>query len=367
MRRHWRTGAIIFSAWLLVALYSAALTVYRTSFMPKPWSWSSALQSELTYAYLGALLTPLVIWLARRYPVARQSWIGPLAIHFFASAVFAMVLKMHWDLMVPMSRERFFTGGVTLERILRSISYGFDTGFIFYCLIVLIVWLTDYYRRYQRSQIEAAELQTQLVQAQLRALRAQLDPHFLFNALHSISELVHSDPEGAERMIASLSELLRRSLETSARAEVPLREELGFLQLFLDIEKVRFEERLNVRQAIDPQAESALVPNLVLQPLVENAIRHGLSKRVSGGWIRIGASIDAGCLVLTVTDNGPSQNGDMTEGVGLSTVRGRLERLYGAEQSFQLRRLTEGVEAKIVIPFRPTEQPVAQEAYAAAN
>jgi LytS/YehU family sensor histidine kinase len=194
-----------------------------------------------------------------------------------------------------------------------------------------------------------------------------LHPHFLFNTLHTITALVHEDPERAEHTIARLSELLRLFLATSSIQEVSLREELRILDLYLEIERTRFEDRLSVHFDVPHELRDAMVPNLVLQPLVENAIRHGVGRKSGVGWISIAAEKYGETLVLRVTDNGEGLqqvDGRRPEsGKGLAITRGRLESLYGSGQSLVLRSLpTGGAEARIAMPLRKyVEDPRAEE------
>jgi len=258
--------------------------------------------------------------------------------------------------MPPTSAFREFTWA----RWFRSIEYTFDTGTLLYWVIILVEHSFVYYRRYQQGLVNASHLQTQLVQAQLRALKMQLHPHFLFNTLHTITALVHEDPDLAERTIARLSELLRLFLANSTIHEVPLSEELRILDLYLEIERTRFEDRLSVLFDVPPELHDAMVPNLVLQPLVENSIRHGVGKRSAPGWISISAEKYGETLLLRVADNGVglangancAKNPAQT-GMGLAITRGRLESLYGGHQSLILRDVqTGGAEARVTMPFR---------------
>ena len=343
-RDRWRTIGLIAGFWALEAVYSAAQVVYRTAGSEKPWPWSRALWSESVYAYMGALLTPGILWLVRRYPLERKTWARWICIQLAGASVFAGVMKINWDLVGGLSRAAYLYQGFTVDRLLRSVMMAYDLGFVLYWGIVLTLLAAEYYRRFQESRV-------QLERAQLQALRTQLDPHFLFNTLHGISELVHEDPEGAERMIAGLSELLRRSLDSSSEAEVPLREEIGFLTLYLDIEKTRFDDRLIVHLRIAKDTESAMVPSLILQPLVENAIRHGISHRLTGGRVEVAAERTEGGLMLSVWNNGNGLAPELIEGIGLSSVRGRLEKLYGERQRFELKSVEGGVEARVLIPY----------------
>ncbi len=247
----------------------------------------------------------------------------------------------------------------TWSRWLRSIEYTFDTGTLIYWIVILVEHSFVYYQRYQQSLVNASNLQAQLAQAQLRALKMQLHPHFLFNTLHTIAALVQEDPDLAERTIARLSELLRMFLANSTIHEVPLGEELRILDLYLEIERTRFEDRLSVHFDVPAELREAMVPNLILQPLVENSIRHGLGKKAAPGWIAVAAESYGDTLVLRIVDNGVGL-GDARRsgqtGLGLAITRDRLESLYGERQSLALRDvLTGGTEARITLPFRKHE------------
>jgi LytS/YehU family sensor histidine kinase len=219
-----------------------------------------------------------------------------------------------------------------------------------------------FYRRAADRERQAAELASRLAVARLQALRMQLNPHFLFNTLNSIASLVHEDPRKADEMIGSLSELLRQTLGAADRQETTLREELTLLDRYLAIERVRFGDRLQIETRIDPQALDALVPILILQPLVENAIKHGIEGQLGPGIVRIAARRDGESLVLEVADNGPGlgqQEGrPLKEGVGLSNTRSRIEALGAGVGSLQLRSPTEGgLVAEVRLPWRPAPDP----------
>jgi LytS/YehU family sensor histidine kinase len=249
----------------------------------------------------------------------------------------------------------------TWQKLFRSVESSFDTGALLYCVVVLLEHALVYYRRYQASAVKASQLQTQLVQTQLQALKMQLHPHFLFNTLHTITALVREDPDKAERTIVRLGELLRLFMANSSVHEVPLAEELRVLELYLEIERTRFDDRLRVHYDVPRDLETAMVPNLVLQPLVENAIRHGVGPVCGPGRILIQAEQQGDVLVLMVKDSGnglpkevkqSAASGNGHGGMGLRITRGRMESLYGAHQSLVLRNLVEGgVEARVTIPF----------------
>ncbi|HEX4275447.1 MAG TPA: histidine kinase [Bryobacteraceae bacterium] len=361
-----KAGAL-FAIWTTYGSLSAWQTHYWYSFTKEPMSWPDSLRFEVSYGWLWLFATPLILWLARRFRIERNYWARNLAIHFLALTAINAITKTVFDagMMPPNSAFREFTW----PKLMRSIEQNFDTGTLLYFVIILVEHSVVYYRRYQQSLINAANLQTQLVQAQLRALKMQLHPHFLFNTLHTITALVHEDPELAERTIARLSELLRLFLANSTIHEVPLSEELRILDLYLEIERTRFEDRLSVHFDVPPELREAMVPNLVLQPLVENSIRHGVGRRSAPGWISVAAEKYGETLVLRVTDNGVGlrESGQKSTGMGLAITKGRLESLYGERQSLVLREVqTGGAEVRITLPFRRHVDP-AQESREGEN
>jgi two-component system, LytTR family, sensor kinase len=348
-------SSVLFGVWTAYGLLCAWQAHYWYAFSHTPMSWADAFRYELTYAYLWGACSPLILWFARRYRFERQLWPRHVVIHGALLLVLLAAIKVAFDAitMPPNSPFRDFTW----EKLFRSVESTFDTGPLLYAVVVLVEHAISYYRRYQSGLIKASQLQTQLIQAQLQALRMQLHPHFLFNTLHTVTALVHEDPEMAERTIARLSELLRLFLASSAIHESPLSEELRILDLYLEIERARFDERLRVDYDVPPVLREATVPSLVLQPLVENSIRHGVGKRAGPAWIRIAAERSGNTLMLRVTDNGAGFEEEATkpihEGMGLAITRGRLESLYGPHQSLVLRNLPAGgVEARITLPFR---------------
>ena len=235
--------------------------------------------------------------------------------------------------------------------------YVFHQNFVTYWIVVAATQGYLYYSRYREGELRTAQLSAQLAQAQLQALRMQLHPHFLFNTLNAISTLVHKDPEIADRMIARLSDLLRLTLENIGVQEVRLAQELQFLERYLEIERMRFPDRLQVRMHIAPETLDARAPYLILQPIVENAIRHGIAPRSTLGTVEIRAECKNDRLILEVRDDGPGISPDRIpkDGVGISSTRARLERLYGAAHQFELRNAAEGgLVVTLAMPFRLT-------------
>ena len=364
IRSRLRSGLTILAFWTFLGCYSSVQAHISSALAGKPITWKKAFSWELTYVYLACLLTPTVLALARRFPLERRHWFRNLLVHLAAMPVFSAIVKITWDLIIS-PPDSYLHTGFTFAKMLHSIVEASDFGSILYGLIVLMHYASEYYRRYQRELVRAAALQTQLAQAQVRTLKMQLHPHFLFNTLNSISALIQDDPEGAEAMIARLSDLLRKALDSSGAEEIPLRQEVEFLNLYLEIERIRFEERLQVEFDIDEEAENALVPNMLLQPLVENAIRHGIANRPRDGKIQISARRRGRDLLLKIADNGagipPLEIFSLKEGVGLASTRGRLERLYGYGQRLQLEPAAEGgMIARIVLPFATEHTPDAE-------
>ncbi|MFL5381075.1 MAG: sensor histidine kinase [Longimicrobiaceae bacterium] len=357
----------ILGFWLFMAALTAANRLLDPRRPPglQPVSASAPIALALVEALVWAAVTPLVFLLVRRVAamggrrVAQGSLIaaGALGVSILVDTVFdgarAALLGLP-------GRHNVFTNPVgTLTHL------WFLREMIVYCGLVAAGAAREYSLRYRarqdeavRLQAETARLQAQLAEARLSALRSQIDPHFLFNTLNAVSALVERDPRGVRRMIARLSELLRHSLEGAAEPVVTLRSELEFADRYLEIMRIRFQGSLEVETKVDDEAMDALVPSLVLQPLVENAVKHGLGRLKGVGRIEIEARREGGRVVLCVRDNGPGMEGDAPprEGVGLRNTRERLAELYGAEGRLALRPAEGGgVEAEVSLPFRAAE------------
>lgn len=364
-RANMTRAGLLFAVWTVYGFLSAWQTHYWYSFSKTPMSWAESLRFEMGYGYLWCLCSPFILWLANRFRIDRDHLAGHLALHLAAATGFIAISKTAFDALFSPPNSAFTH--FTWSALFRSIESTADTGALLYFVIILIEHASVYYKRYRDGMVDASRLQTQLAKAQLQALKMQLHPHFLFNTLHTITALVHEDPDLAERTISRLSELLRLFLATSMIHEVPLAEELRILGLYIDIERTRFEDRLRVQEDVPLELLDAMVPNLVLQPLVENSIRHGLARRAEPGRISISAEKSGDTLVLRVADNGTGLQPDALKkqpaGMGLAITRNRLKTLYGTSQSLSLRNLeTGGVEARITIPFRtcveiPEERP----------
>ena len=302
-------------------------------------------------------LTPLVLLLARHFPFARAPWRRALPVHLVACTLAAAAHLAFFTYVTirlapfgPDPHPRPFW-----EMFLGRATSQFHIDLLTYCAILGVSYAMSYYGRFREREARAAQLEAQLTQAQLQALKMQLHPHFLFNTLNGIAGLVRDNRnKAAVEMLAGLSDLLRYTLENAGRQEVPLGEELDFLELYLNIQQMRFPDRLNVEMHVAPETLRALVPNLILQPLVENAVRHGVAPRTARGTVGVRAARAAGFLKLEVYDDGPGlrRGNGRAEGIGLANTRARLAQLYGADHSFSVTNRAEGgTTAALTIPF----------------
>jgi two-component system, LytTR family, sensor kinase len=353
--KRWTTWGLILGCWIAVSLaYSTHLYVYHT-LVSNGTNWPLQLAEAFADFGVWAALTPLVLWLSRRFPLAPRVWRRSLLVHVPTALGLSLVqVSIHVVLDTGVIHGAWNMAGMADGfRWLFARTYHF--ALLVYLGIVVVHQAIAYYKS---QAVRAAELEGALARAQLQALEMQLHPHFLFNTLHAISALMQTDVKAADQMLARLSEFLRMSLEGGRAQEVSLRRELEFLERYLEIEKVRFRDRLTVVTDIDPEALDARVPNLILQPLVENAIRHGISRRRGAGLIEIRAACAGDTLELSVRDDGPGLASDaVSEGIGLSNTRMRLEQLHGDRQSLELRPVPSGgLEVALAMPLVPAEE-----------
>jgi two-component system, LytTR family, sensor kinase len=320
----------------------------------------ASLRVALTRWYVWGALTPFIILLDRRFALF-QSFAKRLLLHLPASVLWTAVFVLAFFLVDNIIDGRI-TGAAIGTRISSEFLNTFQWNLQNYWLIVGVWLALDYYRESRNRELKALQLEGLLAQARLQSLRTQLQPHFLFNALNTISAFVEAEPKMARRMIEHLGDLLRLSLEHSSRQETSLEEELAALDHFLAIQKVRFEDRLRIVMSIEPETLHAAVPGLILQPLVENAIRHGAAQQ-RANCITVSSARANGSLRLSVIDNGPGlpagwRLGDHG-GIGLSNTQQRLAQLYPGEHEFDLRETPNGgVTAEIILPYREVQPPI---------
>ncbi len=350
-RKTWPRRVAILGLWTLLALFTASRRIIVYTSAGRPIDWVAELLSHLGAWYTWALLSIVIMRLAERFPFERHRWPRALAVHLPASALVAFA---HNLIDYLPDRGLRAPGAETFGAYLLSY-YQFNI--LTYWVILGIGSAFAYYRRFRERELRASQLEARLAQSRLQVLRMQLHPHFLFNALHAVSALMHRDVAAADRMLVRLSELLRLAIDGDGSHEVPLRREIDFIERYLEIMKLRFENRLEVALDVAPETLDAPVPNMLLQPLVENAIRHGIADRVAGGRVEVRARLDDGFLEIVVRDDGPglavAPETAMERGLGLANTRARLEQLYGARHRFRLATRPEGgVEVAVGVPFR---------------
>jgi signal transduction histidine kinase len=361
-RRPWLETALIFAAWTVFGLLLANQFHMQAELGGRPVAWARMLRPGLLEAYLWAFTTLAIFWLARRFPLERGRVLRRMGVHLGAAIGLGLARTA---LMVELGRHVNWIGARTFGRQFWSSS---SQNLLFYALLLGIAHAVLYHARYRERERAAERLAAGLTEARLQALKAQLQPHFLFNTLNAISALIPAEASPARRMLARLGDLLRITLEHEATQEVTLREELAFLEPYLEIEQARLEDRLTVVMRIAPETLDARVPHLILQPLVENAIRHGIASRIEPGRVEISATKapDDRFLQLEVRDDGRGvDQGDQVRtrrGVGLINIRSRLEQLYPGEHRFELANHPEGgVLVRITLPFRRAVTDAGQE------
>jgi signal transduction histidine kinase len=361
LNRRWAKWLIIFSIWTLCGFFLTSQVAFQNLLSENPVSFWRILSWQLFSGYVWFLLTPLILWLGRKLPFEKGGWKTSVPAHlvisfliaFFQLAIDAYVLPKLGYL------KRFQSAPFwDIYKIFLLVNLHFSVAI--YWAVLSIYEAVRYYRKYRERELTTSKLEARLAQSRLQVLKGQLQPHFLFNTLNAISELIYRDREAAEQMIGNLSDLLRMSFEKLEVQEIPLKQELEFLKKYLEIEQMRFHDRLLVEMNISPDTLDACVPNMILQPLVENAIKHGIAPRSEGGKIEIAAQLVNDKLELSVADNGigvPLNDiENISEGVGLSNTRRRLKHLYGNGHEFNLTPIEmSGFQVNLTIPFKQME------------
>lgn len=349
-----------FFIWTSVGLFFASQALLWDRYIfREPITWERALTLNLTFYYIWGVFSPIVLWLGKKFQLERKSLSRSLIVHIPTSIFFATIQLLLAEAVFQSIRPYPLKLYEAFQALQFSFAFNFHINLVTYWIILGIGYGRDYYKKFRDRELRASQLETQLSQAQLQALKMQLHPHFFFNTLNTISSLMHKDVHDADRVLARLGDLLRYSLRNVGIQEVTLKEELEFLQRYLEIEQIRFGERLKVQIMIDQALSEAKVPNLILQPLVENAIRYAVGPRTSGGNIEISALRVNGNLELSVKDNGPGlPEGYQTissEGVGLRNTRERLQQLYGDQHEFKLTSKPQGgLNVSVTLPFHTT-------------
>jgi|SRR5581483_119642 len=346
LARHSSRYALVAAIFLAVAFVEATQMRVMDMAVGAKIPYFVLLRMPLAYYGFWALTTPLIFWVARRFPLSSGSRAASLAAHATAwlvlSTLHAVIRAplhhfiypwMKYSAPVPSLVGYYFVGNIT-------------NNMLIYSVVALVAYTVAYIRVLQERELRASQLQAMLGEARLNALKMQIQPHFLFNTFNSISALMQKDVEAAENMMTELGDLLRRTLETSESHEVTVREELNLLEPYLSIQRTRFQDRLSIQLAAEPEILSAMLPNLTLHTLVENALRHGVAQQKSQGMVWIDIRRDGQSLMIRVSDNGPGIDASLEDpferGIGLRNTRERLDHLYGSAYRFELQNRTEG-------------------------
>jgi len=353
-----------FLAWMVLGLWSFSQWAVLSINLKDPYPWWQHLATYLIAGCIWFVLTPLVLWLGRRFPFERMHWTSWMLVHLFLGTAVVILNFSMESVIYPLLGvlPDIMTGfRATLTFV---IIVSFHNAYWMYWTILAIQYGFGWYHKSEerkqealRLELHSSQLQSQLMEARLRTLKMQIQPHFLFNTLNAIMVLVRQQKGGeAEQMLSRLSDLLRCVLDDVDAQEVSLRRELEYVQLYLSIEQVRFQDRLGIEIAPQPGTLEAAVPHMVLQPLVENAIRHGIGRSASPGHIRISARRIEDRLEMKVHNDGPRlvpSNMEQTRGIGLANTRARLSQLYGDAAELSIENdAGGGVTATIFLPWQ---------------
>jgi len=365
VQRTWLIWAWTFAIYTTLALIFAVQNYYWGRSEGSHPDFGQLVMRSMVSFWMYAALTPPVLWLCWNYPIQRKRFFSRLLLHFAASLLFVTIHVSVRIFVYPVRMEgKVVPVSPALWRTL-FLFFAFDNIVNTYAMIAIFGHMMLSHRDLRERELRSAQLEGKLAKAQLSMLKMQLQPHFLFNTLNAVSALTRDHPEAAEDMLVRLSDLLRRTLDNDAEQEVPLRAELEFLGQYLEIEQVRFADRLKVDLNPDPDTLDALVPNMFLQPLVENALRHGIGRKAQGGRLEMRSWREASDLLVSVQDSGPGfpsySRTPMEEGIGLSNTRSRLQHLHPGKHQIKFTNAPGGgAVVTLRIPFRtvvPTQIP----------
>ena len=342
--------------WAAIGVFDATNTVVLMRAQGMHHAWAELFASVLATWLFWAAATPVILWMGQRYPLGRTKASGGNWLRHLAAFVAIGTCAAGWVAALEAWLNPW-TPGMAPEPFLtlweRRFYGGMPSALLLYGAILVAGWWLESRERIARQETEAARMAERLTKAQLSALRQQVEPHFLFNTLNTVTGLVREGRnDTAVDVIAGLSELLRHALKTSDRQQVALEEELELLERYLEIEKVRFAERLSVVMDVPEELRAARVPSLILQPIVENAVKHGIARRVEGGTVAIGAERRNGSVRLSVYNDGPPlpEGWQQRGGIGLENVRERLESLYGPKGELRVENDGGGVKVTVTLP-----------------
>jgi two-component system, LytTR family, sensor kinase len=361
-RRLLLIGAAYFLAWTLVALFFFTREASRRVYWNEPFNWQNVLTIWLVGEYIWGIVALVVLWFGTRWPIERP-WLGRrIALHLLLSGIVAAAqLALETAAYLPLGTLSPTVSASFWRAWSTLVVLGFHGNVVSYWVILGVVIGYRHYRKLEereaqalRLELHSAELSAQLARAQMSALKMQLQPHFLFNTLNAITVLVRQQSVArAEEMLGRLGDLLRCVLDEGEAQEVPLHRELDYVRLYLSIEQVRFAERLTVAIEVEPAVLDAAVPHMALQPIVENALRHGIGRTSAAGTIRISASAAGESVVIRVTDDGPGfagADGPEGWGIGVANTRARLAQLYGDAASLTMHDGHPGAIVTMILP-----------------
>ncbi len=347
---------LLIGVWTTLSIFMASQIVMQTRGGDHPISWYNAFLFEWLYCVQWMSLAPITLWLAKRFPLNSKKFFLGIFLHLFAGTLFSSLTMggraiFNWAIIHHMDNP------LTLDHVISNMTIALDYGIMSYILNTLFCYGYEFYNRMHEREMRAITLESELSQAQLTALKMQLHPHFFFNTLNVISVLIRKQENDlAVEMISRLSKFLRYTLEKTTTQEVPLREELNAIDLYLEIQKVRFQDNLILKRTISPEVLDTLVPTLILQPLIENALQHGISKRENGGILELSAERMNGSVHIRISDNGPGISANHADfkqfGIGLQNSESRLQKLYGSKSLFEIFPGQDGgTTVHIAIPY----------------
>jgi sensor histidine kinase YesM len=337
------------AAWIIVGLVFTSQLHFFAARAGGKMTWLDSLIWEIPRWLLWAFFAPFVTRLARKLPVHKENALKRIALHTFFGAFFSLIYLVLFVLIFHAIRTWMGDHGKLFNTLQFAFALDFHVGVAVYWLLVLL-------RQSRDSEQRIARLNAELSQAQLQALKMQLHPHFLFNTLNSISSYLRKDVEIADEMIGRLGDFLRLTLQNSGEEEIQLEKEINFLKQYLEIEQLRFQDRLHADFDIAPDTLTALVPNLILQPIVENAVRHGISAKAGPGMIQVTSKRENSKLQIMISDNGPGVPQQLIQGIGITSTRNRLEQMYGSKGIFQITNQPDGgTIALLEMPFHESE------------
>lgn len=352
----WNRISLLLGLWAVIGCLLALEVFFTVRVIEPSVTFFDVAMPQFQRAALWIVMAPLVLWLRQRFPLCRGYWLGGVAFHVLASVSLMAAYYLGRVSYLALTGEFAWADFWAAAQMNFWGRNGVDM--LYYWLVIAWGYWEDLRQRYRQEELKAAQLESKLSQAELRVLKRQLHPHFLFNTMNTISVLVREgrNPE-AVRLISKLSTLLRTSLEFERASEVTLRQELDFLGHYVEIQKARFPDRLEYRVTVEPAAAEALIPNLLLQPLVENAILHGVAGSSTGGLVEVEAKLQGERLLLRVRDDGcgfSTEAGSRPrEGIGLGNTRERLERMFGPASSLEIKSSPgKGTCIDISLPLR---------------